>query len=443
MSTSLASGAAAAAGTAAAANGASLLLGGPPSQRSSVGTGGEGREVWRGATSAGVESGGGSGGVSGGGDVSRRPSNRGFRQQSVEDDLWGWFGDDRPPSETALHAMPRGDGHGMEVAAATGIGTGGWRGDSTEVTVSTLALTERLAKLSAGRVLLDRVRGDTRSLAAVVSAAARSAFVGHASVATGDPGDPDTPDTIKTPAASAAVATEAVDGEEESTSGGAPQMVHFTGGSPPPSTGGEEGRSPGRRRPEGQSAAVAPDAEREEAPKDDAEAAGTEAEGHGHGEGPPPPAEENASRGATGMEVTVPASTMVAATTGVSEGPPPAALRERVVQAKGELQGLQTEIRRLVREAGVGDAGRREEARGRVGPLVARRAGLAAAARADAERMATRLQEISEAQKVRERAGGGGIGLELFFVAADAAAAAASAVGAFVAEPYVLRLLLR
>ncbi|CAN0561605.1 unnamed protein product [Ectocarpus sp. 12 AP-2014] len=63
--------------------------------------------------------------------------------------------------------MARGDA--AESAAAGGIGVNGSAAENAGVTVSTLALTERLAKLSAGRVLLDRVRADTRSLASVVT----------------------------------------------------------------------------------------------------------------------------------------------------------------------------------------------------------------------------------------------------------------------------------
>lgn len=308
---------------------------------------------------AGVADSGAGGGVSGGGVFSRRQSNGAFRQQSVEDDLWGWFGDDRPPPETALHETPWGGGDG--VGAGIGGGGGGgnacWPTESTEVTVSTLALTERLAKLSAGRVLLDRVRADTRSLASVVSSAARSAFSGQEAVGGGVGGGVGSDDRGPDGAAVVAAAGAGVSGPIP-----APRAVQFTEGSPP------GGRSPKRAPPAAQIGS--------ETATPAAEAAVENGDG------------KRATATAAGEE---------------DDDGRAGALRRRVVGARAELEGLQREIRRLVREGGGGgDAGLREEARARVAPLVERRAVLARAARADAERMAERLQEISEAQQVSQ-----------------------------------------
>lgn len=293
--------------------------------------------------------GGGGGGVVGGGVFSCRQSNGAIRQQSVEDDLWGWFGDDRPPPETTLHETPWGGGNGVGAGAGTGagVGAGVWPRESTEVTVSTLALSERLAKLSAGRVLLDRVRADTRSLASVVSSAARSALSGLGSGGGGGNDRwPDGATAAPPPAVGAGVSS------PTSTR----RAVQFSEGSPP------GGRSPRRARP---------------AAENDSE---------------PTPAAEAGENGDGESRAT--------AATGEEGDGRAGALRRRVVGARAELEGLQKEIRRLVREGGGGDAGLREEARARVAPLVERRAMLAKAARADAERMAERLQEISEAQQV-------------------------------------------
>eukprot|EP00903_Cladosiphon_okamuranus_P007175 g6967.t1 len=328
-----------------------LVIDGASLQRSSAGQDGGG--------AAAMVSGGG-GGVVGGGVFSRRPSNSAGRQQSVEDDLWGWFGDDRPPPETTLHESLGGGREGVGAAAGAAAGVGGgsgggggglWPKESTEVTVSTLALTERLAKLSAGRALLDRVRADTRSLASVVSYAARSVFSGLVIGGGGDDGGPD--------------GSTAVSGGVSSPAP-TPRAVQFSEGPP------TEHRSPRRARPAaahtGSEPTAAATATATPAP---------EAGGNGDEERKEIMAADEEGGGRAG------------------------ALRRRVVLARAELEGLQGEIRRLVREAeaGGGDAGLREEARARVAPLVERRAVLARAARTDARRMAERLQEISEAQQ--------------------------------------------
>ena len=330
----------------------------------------EGEGVEMVADGGGGAAGGGS--VVGGGVFSRRQSSNGgaVRQQSVEDDLWGWFGDDRPPPETALRGTPRSIGDGVGTRAGVGIGDGGsggggggmWPRESTAVTVSTLALTERLAKLSAGRVLLDRVRADTRSLASVVSSAARSAFSGLGSCGGG--GDDRGPDGA-TPAAPPPAAGVDV---SSLTSVSAPRAVQFTEGSPPGGGSPRRARSAAQTRSETTTPTAAEAVENGDMAKE--RVAGSGGGGGGGGEA-----------GRAG------------------------ALRRRVVAARAELEGLQREIRRLVREGGGGDAGLREETRARVAPLVERRAVLARSARADAERMAERLQEISEAQQVGFRRG--------------------------------------
>lgn len=333
-------------------NHGTLVVGGGAALRRPGYGGGGGRGS---ATSFGYAEGGGGGGS--GAALSRRPSSRASRHQSVEDDLWGWFGDDRPPSETALHAMARGDA--AESAAAGGIGVNGSAAENAGVTVSTLALTERLAKLSAGRVLLDRVRADTRSLASVVTSAVHSAFLGEG-----------------VDAAAAAVSGAAVTAEVTCP---ATRAVHFTAGCSPP--GGRR-----RLRPGAEAGSEAKQTEDEE-----------EEEGKEGGEEVASSVDENGSSGASGLGLAA-----AAEATGDDEksGGQAGGLRQRVVEARAEIEGLQREIRRLVR--GGGEGGHAEETRARVAPLVERRAVLAQAARADAERMAKRLQEISEAQQVGE-----------------------------------------
>lgn len=342
-------------------NGTLVVGGGAPSRRPSYGGGG-GRGN---APSFGYAEGGGGGGGGTSASLPRRPSSRASRHQSVEDDLWGWFGDDRPPSETALHAMARGDA--AEPGGGVGIGVNGWPTENAGVTVSTLALTERLAKLSAGRVLLDRVRADTRSLASVVTSAVHSAFTAEGVTAAAD-------------AASATVTADA--------SCPATRAVHFTAGCSPP--GGRR-----RLRPGAEAGSEAEQTQEEE-----------EEEGKDGGEEMASSVDENGSSGALGLGLAA-----AAEATGDQEksGGQAGGLRQRVVEARAEIEGLQREIRRLVREGAEG--GRAEETRARVAPLVERRAVLAQAARADAGRMAKRLQEISNAQQVGEASETAGNGL--------------------------------
>ncbi|CAN0093164.1 unnamed protein product, partial [Ectocarpus sp. 13 AM-2016] len=332
-------------------NNGTLVVGGGAALRrpSHDGEGGRGS-----ATSFGYAEGGGGGGAA----LSRRPSSRASRHQSMEDDLWGWFGDDRPPSETALHAMARGDA--AESAAGGGIGVNGSAAENAGVTVSTLALMERLAKLSAGRVLLDRVRADTRSLASVVTSAVHSAFLGEGVDAAA--------------AAAAADVSGAAGTAEESCP--ATRAVHFEAGCSPP---GGRRRLPGE---EGGSEAKQTEEEEEEE------------EGKEGGEEVASSVDENGSSGSSGLGL---AAAPEATGDDEKSGGQARGLRQRVVEARAEIEGLQREIRRLVR--GVGEGGHAEETRARVAPLVERRAVLAQAARADAERMAKRLQEISEAQQ--------------------------------------------
>lgn len=123
----------------------------------------------------------------GGGSFHRRPSNRQISRpnRSVEEDLWGWFGDDRPASEAGdpLLRVSSRDGTGVieefPESEEWGYGGGAAGSSDAEVTVSNLALITRLAKLSDRRALLDQVRADNRSLAMVVSSATRTAFSPH------------------------------------------------------------------------------------------------------------------------------------------------------------------------------------------------------------------------------------------------------------------------
>lgn len=311
-----------------------------------------------------ADGGGGAGGDDGvasdAGSHSRRHS-RVFRHQSVEDELWGWFGDDRPleVNGSLLRVSSRaGEGAGEAGGLGSGGGDGGVGGSrDTEITVSTVALTERLAKLSAGRALLDQVRRDSRSLAAVVTSAARSAFVSgdHAdappgSLAAADPtvaeesketrssGDGGATEGVASPPRAVQFAADTLQGVEEASAASvrdsavAAQAATMT-------RVGEDGQS---------------------TPDD----AGT---GSAEREGP--------------------------------DNVPAGDLRRVFVEAKAGLESLQRDIRRLVREAGE-DESSLADARMRVAPLVGRRTVLAAAALMDARRMATRLQEISETQQV-------------------------------------------
>lgn len=315
---------------------------------------------------SGVAEGGGTRGGTGGddgaaadaGSHSRHPS-RVFRHQSVEDELWGWFGDDRPleASGSLLRVSSSVGGQG---GGLSGGGGGGSR--DPEITVSTVALTERLAKLSAGRALLDQVRQDSRSLAAVVTSAARSAFVSG--------------DGVGAPPGSPAASDDPVAAEIREVRGAtedvAPRAVQFA----TDTLRGGEGAPAASVRESGvaEAATARVGAERQSAPDD---------------------------AGAGSAEMDTPAA--VAAGRDGKEGgrnvPAAGDLRRVVVEAKAGLEGLQREVRRLVREAGE-DESSLADARMRVAPLVERRAVLAAAALTDARRMATRLQEISEAQKV-------------------------------------------
>lgn len=122
-----------------------------------------------------------------------RRASRSFRHQSVEDELWGWFGDDRPMSEVGVNS---GGSSGRDTTAdpyfrtssarglfpayvgSRGAGGGGYvegqGGGDTDVTVSTLALTERLAKLATCRLLLDCVKSEIGAIVELVSGAVRS-----------------------------------------------------------------------------------------------------------------------------------------------------------------------------------------------------------------------------------------------------------------------------
>lgn len=314
---------------------------------------------------SGVAGGGGTGGDDGAaadaGNHSRHPS-RVFRHQSVEDELWGWFGDDRPldASGSLIRVSSSVGGQGG------GLGGGGGGGSrDPEITVSTVALTERLAKLSAGRALLDQVRRDSRSLAAVVTSAARSAFVSG--------------DGVGAPPGSPAASDDPVAAElreaRGATEGVAPRAVQFA----TDTLRGGEGAPAGSVRESGVAEGAI------------ARVARVGAEGQS--------APDDAGAGSAEMD----ALAAVAAGRDRKEGGrnvlAAGDLRRVVVEAKAGLEGLQREIRRLVREAGE-DESSLADARVRVAPFVKRRAVLAAAALTDARRMATRLQEISEAQKV-------------------------------------------
>lgn len=275
-----------------------------------------------------------SGIVVGGGSFHRRHSSRQFSRpnRSVEEDLWGWFGDDRPASEAGdpLLRVSSREGTGVmeefPESEEWGYGGGAAGSSDAEVTVSNLALITRLAKLSDRRALLDQVRADNRSLAMVVSSATRAAFSPHT-------------------------------GEDVRASGGTMRAVQFA-----------PDASPRQDQPQVE---VTEEDSTPGVPRTTPEAF---VDGEGSG--------EMVEIDGTGMG---------------GEG---GRVRRTVVEARAEIDSLQGDIKRLVREAG-GDEERLRAVRGEVSRLVARRSIVAKAAVSDARRMAQRLEEISEAQQVR------------------------------------------
>ncbi|CAN0205531.1 unnamed protein product, partial [Laminaria digitata] len=332
--------------------------------------------------------------------ISRRLSTRSSRYQSVEEEMWGWFGDDHPSEAGGgmLRALSRGgerEGGGLGTAEGmVGGGGGGGRGHGSgeiEVTVSTLALTERLAKLSAGRALLDRVKGDTRSLASLVSSAVRGALspsddagADAARVEAGESGGDG--EAAATSTATAPVPAPTAPASSPAPAPSPTRAVRFTPGAPQ-----EELQAPEAHDADGTATAAATAAVT--APP----ATGTHT------------AETATDAAATDTTARTEGTRAAAAETDMGDGyghtPAPAGgqvragtFRQRVVEAKAELMELQRDVRRAVRE-GEEDGGGRGETRGKVAVLVARRTVLAAAALPDAKMMAVRLQEISEAQK--------------------------------------------
>lgn len=320
----------------------------------------------------------------------RRPS-RFSRYHSVEDELWGWFGDDRPPSDVGgnssfssshgirresssdllfrTSSMSRGlhgtagarGGSGVGIASSEGFGTGG----DTDITVSTLALTERLAKLSVGRALLDKVRAESRSLVELVSSAARSI---HGD-GQGGAGDLES-DAIREVSRSAGRGVTIVE----------PAMAEEShrdrlDSTPTRSTAEHELQTvPEGEGNGGEQCLVIeiPDGENTEVDLSGDQSA-SEAPGDGHA---------GAERDSASAEnETMPGSACCD-------------FRRTVIEARAELEALQKDLRQLVRDGG-------DLAKQRVALLVAQRAEMAKKALPGAQKMAERLQEIAEAQRVR------------------------------------------
>lgn len=380
-----------------------------------------------------------------GGDVHlARRISRSSRHQSVEDELWGWFGDDRPLSEVgdsrSLAAAGVGGGYysstdrlfsrvssGGRMGRAAGVSLledgGGNRGDAAEVTVSTTALTERLAKLSAGRALLDHVRAESRALADLVSSAARRALSGDGegenvaaaaaalAVAAASEGTAIVrrvsislpPVTVMPRSTAVRKPAEAEAGEsavEEQVIAVAEQ-----GHSPPVSlsprrlsSSGHPGGACGQTvSAEEQRGAVI---RTEDGREQGLEAVAEEPAWLIESVAQPPGGEEDARPCSSEQEVGVHVEREQQKTLHEDVGEEGGivfaqAIRQRVVDARAELERLQRDIRRLAREG--------EAAREKVTPLVDRRAELAKAAITDARLVAQRLQEVADAQRVRRR----------------------------------------
>lgn len=238
------------------------------------------------------------------------------RLSSVEDELWGWFGDDRPMETGGVGRAPR----GLEAAAAATAASNTGQldvvaveaklgapladaadlvgGGEMDITVSTVALSERLTKLSAGRTLLAEVRAECDHLVRLVSAAARDTFVAEG-------------------AGGSRCSLRATCGVEE-------RMVGAVD-----AAGGDVGL-----------AAIG--------------------------------SSDNVEQGSW------------------------SGLRQGVVAARSELEGLQRDIRRLAKA-------RREGARDEVSVLVGRRTELASAALPSARKMAQRLLQMAATHRVRAR----------------------------------------
>lgn len=437
-------------------------------------------------------SGGDAGAAPGFGLSHARRFSRSSRQQSVEDELWGWFGDDRPPSDfgdvrsfgvlgggvSSDRLFSRvdsgfrgGGGGGGRRAAEAGAGLGS-TGDGAEmsVSVSMTALEERLAKLSAGRALLDQLRAESRALAKLVSSAARRAFTGGdadacegrdgvllpvAGASQEDSATPaaagaaaaattaDTPNIVRRVSISAAPVTivpAATVTQEPSSSAAAGQPpVVACGGIT--SEEGEQATAVDERGPEPSGSL----------PLNSCENNGHDGRGSG-GDSVETVAEElqTEARNAEGQEMRadVAVEQEYPPVEGISQGPADGSsqgtspssggenapvvrreemdqesstkapgdqdggsgsvsstqqqqqqqeeqcgMRQGVIEARAELQRLQREIRLLAREG--------ESARGRVSPLVARRAVLARAMLPGARTMARRLQEVADNRRVR------------------------------------------
>lgn len=426
---------------------------------------------------------GGGGGGGGGGDSAgpapglglshARRFSRSSRHQSVEDELWGWFGDDRPPSDVGdIRYTGAGGassdrlfsrvGSGFRVgggggrAAETGAGLGD-AGDGTEMTVSvsTTALAERLAKLSAGRALLDQVRAESRALADLVSSAARRAFAG------GGADDCEGRDAAPLPAAEASREEAAAAAAAATTDTAslvrrvsisvapatilpAAPVVHKFSSSAAAAAGQPQGVALEGVAAEGGEQAGAIESQgsapSESLPPNSRENNGHAGGGSGGGgrmeegleerqelrvegavEQVSPSVESIAQGPADGGYDACPGSgeddtpavrrseklgqeSLMEAAAGDQEGgsgnissaqqqQQQCGIRQGVVEARAELERLQREIRLLARQG--------EDARSRVSPLVARRAVLARAALPGARRMARRLQEVADTQRVR------------------------------------------
>lgn len=356
-----------------------------------------------------------------------RRSSRSFRHQSVEDELWGWFGDDRPLSDAGAGSTGGGSSH-LDLSHRTSLGPhrsysgvggvgrglggedgGGGSGGvcETEVTVSTLALTERLAKLSAGRALLDQVRAESQALVVIVSSATRRGFGGGEEDSGEDYGLDEAADnlgrrggggggrivTIAEPPVTEvqrdgalASLSSSVAGAVEEQAGnmvgiGAEESLPLSALPPILTTITESSLSISSDRPSGNSGGVGGNGRAADM---------TDAQGH---EDEANMAVEAGKRVGDGEGVVEVAVEVGIGGEELQQQQQLCTVRQAVVEAKADIQALQREIRKIAREGG-------EDARDRVGPLVAQREMMAKQALPGARKMARRLQEIAETQQV-------------------------------------------
>lgn len=360
---------------------------------------------------------------------SRRIS-RSFRHQSVEDELWGWFGDDRPPSDIGLvHSsssgamgsssdpffrIPPGVRGGGRNDGTFPPAPGSGEGEGTDVTVSTTALTERLVKLSAGRALLDHVRAESRELAVLISSAARSAFAGDGDDCEGQQASPSLADKTEgklSATTPTAIADTAVMSRSVSFCEALATDMPMTEEEKSDETARREGVDETEQESDGDgggitvattSSSVAEVVTVEQplpTPESMVRSPADNDDNHSGAGGDSPATHTTPTEVPDGQEDAKDEVLEVERTSVVERRGN--GIRQGVVATRAQLEALQRDIRRLARGG--------DSATVKVAPLVARRAVMAKAALPGAQRMAHRLREISDAQRVRGWRGTDGI----------------------------------